>query len=118
MAKISPSTRMLAQEVFVATIAAHYQHGLERGLKLNLTQIAGESVEAALTLEKKLQDEHDHGVVTAVMDANNAFSQGFVAGRAGHDIEELIGKRPELADNYRRGYAAGEEDRHTKNTNL
>lgn len=110
MAKISPATRMVAQEVFVATIAAHYHHGLLKGQKLNLTQIAGESVEAALTLEKKLQEEHDHGAVTAVMEANNAFSQAFVAGMGGHSIEELCAKRPEFVDTYRRGYAAGERE--------
>lgn len=105
------STKELAKNIYVATIAAHYHHGLNDGLKLNLKQVAGESVEAALTFDLTIQAEEDHGAVTKVMQANNSFSQGFVCGHANDSeaLADLIKQSPEHADSFQRGWDAAKK---------
>lgn len=109
MAAMHESVKQLAATIYTATIAAHYNHGLERGLKLNLKQIAGESVEAALTFNLTIQAEEEHGAVTQVMQTNAAFSQGFVCGRANDSeaLGALIEQSPEHRDSLQRGWVEG-----------
>lgn len=116
MARMSTVTAALAEKVFIATISAHYRHGLGPGLKLNLKQVAGESVEAALTFNQLIRDEEQNGSVTAVMDANNAFAQGFVCGVSGDSVEALCSARPELEESYIRGWKAGDMKAHDDRT--
>jgi len=109
MAELNESTKQLAATIFSATIAAHYNHGLERGLKLNLKQIAGESVEAAMTLNLTIRAEEEHGAVTQVMQTNAAFAQGFVCGKSNDSeaLGALIEQSPEHRDSLQRGWVEG-----------
>ena len=76
-------TKEFAREIYVATIAAHHTHGLEKGHKLNFEQVAGEAIEAALFFVKAVQNECNDRTVTKVMELNEAHKAGFLAFRQG-----------------------------------
>lgn len=86
MAKIEPSVRLLAAEIMARTIHGHYVHGIVAGERLNFGIIAGESVEAALELERALDAEESKGTISRAMLLNRAFRAGYAAGFNGQDI--------------------------------
>lgn len=110
---MNEATKKLAADILIATISAHYHHGLQPGQKLNMKQVCGEAVEAALTFDLTVQAEEEHKAVTKVMQVNNAFSQGFVCGVSNDSeaLAALINQSPEFQDSFQRGWDRAKQER-------
>jgi hypothetical protein len=106
---MNATIRLLAAEVMARTIHAHYVHGLEHGARLNLEQIAGESVEAAIALDQALESEASTGSVSHVMALNRAARAGYAAAMAGHASVDIINEDgdADIAQAAQDGYTQG-----------
>lgn len=103
-------TIALAESLYVATIAAHYKHGLRPGERLNFAQIAGESVEAAIRFNKTVDSEEARGTVTAVIEHNDAHLAGYATFHRGETDAVPEGMRADLKASWLKGYRVAEEE--------
>lgn len=102
-------TIALAESLYVATIAAHYQHGIAPGETLNFDQIAGESVEAAMRFAKCVHAEQEHGKVTNVMMHTDAHRAGLNAFFRQEPRTAPEGMEEEFVSSWLGGWDVGQE---------
>lgn len=107
--RATPTVRLLAADIMARTVHAHYVHGIEHGTRLNLEQIAGESVEAAIALDEALESEANTGSVSKVMALNRALRAGFAAAMAGETSVDIINEDgdADIAAAAQEGYSKG-----------
>jgi len=116
MAQLKTRTLDMAKNIYIATIQAHHTHGLGHDknghtLKLDFEQVAGESIEAALMFEMKLQMEEDAGQVSRVMYLNREYRIGYGKAISGQAVEIPDRELTEMEQAFFDGYSRGLSER-------